>query len=87
MPRNYNVSEHDHDLIVGVSGFISEDDYNKMLKEKQFNVYPPMDFHGYNSNDNSFPFWSSEAFTYAATLLALTQHNTFIVHRSTVDDE
>lgn len=45
-----------------------------MLKQKHFNVMTPVDFRGYNS-EMGFPFWSSEAYTYAVSLLALAQYN------------
>ena len=69
--KSYTVTINDENLIVGVSEVIPEDKYNKMLKEKQFNHYAQQDFHGYNDPRFPFPFWSSEAFTYSAALLAM----------------
>lgn len=63
-----------NDLITGVSGFIPKATYDEMLQQQQFHHYPEQDFHGYNNPYFPFPFWSSEAFTYSAALLALTQH-------------
>jgi hypothetical protein len=48
-----------------------------MLKQKHFNVLTPIDFKGYNV-EIGFPFWSSEPYTYAVSLLALSQYNNLI---------
>jgi hypothetical protein len=60
-------------LINGVRGFIDENTYQKMLKESHFGERTPLDFQGYNGN--FFPFWSSQPYTYAVSLLALAQFN------------
>ena len=62
-------------LIDGVSGMIDEVKYNDMLKEKHFGENTPLDFTGYNLKDNFFPFWSSQPYTYAVSLLAISQFN------------
>ena len=62
-------------LIAGVSGVIDEDKYQEMLKEQHFGVNTPIDFEGYNLKDNFFPFWASQPYTYAVSLLALAQFN------------
>lgn len=55
-------------------GTIDEKTYQEMLKQKHFNVITPVDFEGYNKAQG-FPFWSSEPYTYAVSLLALAQFN------------
>ncbi len=62
-------------LINGVRGFIDEKTYQKMLTEPHFGERTPLDFHGYNYIGNFFPFWSSQPYTYAVSLLALAQFN------------
>lgn len=64
------------DLVVGVRSVIPEDEYRAELKKKHFGKMTPVDFLGYNSA--SFPFWSSEPFTYASAMLALTQYRALV---------
>ena len=56
--------------IAGVRSVIPEEEYKVELEKKHFREKTPVDFNGYNSG--SFPFWSSEPFTYASAMLALT---------------
>lgn len=61
-------------IILGVEGSIEEKTYQELLRENHFNLGPTqIDFNGYNSG--AFPFWSSEPYTHAVTLLALSQYN------------
>ena len=62
-------------LINGVQGSIDEPTFQEMLANKHFNFNTPLDFHGYNTKENIFPFWSSQPYTYAVSLLALSQFN------------
>ncbi|CAF3136524.1 unnamed protein product [Rotaria socialis] len=63
------------DSIVGVSGYIDETIYERMISEKHFNISTPTTFNGYNSPGAEFPFWSSQPYTHSVTLLALAQYN------------
>ena len=65
-------------VIVGVQGAIDEVTYQEELKQMHFGESTPIDFYGYNVKDNFFPFWSSEAYTYSVTLLALSQFNNLV---------
>jgi hypothetical protein len=60
-------------LLIGV---VDEESYQKMLKQEHFHTNTPVDFHGYNKDN--FPFWSSEPYTHAVTLLALAQFNNLL---------
>ena len=62
----------DTNTVVGVFSLMSEEDYTAELKKQHFGMYTPLDFQGYNQA--TFPFWSSEPFTYASAMLALTQY-------------
>lgn len=62
------------EIVYGVKGIISEYEYQKMLNQKHFGFDTPIDFHGYNTKENIFPFWSSTPYTYAVSLLALSQY-------------
>ncbi|ESO84294.1 hypothetical protein LOTGIDRAFT_236277 [Lottia gigantea] len=64
---------------LGVQGTIPKAQYDKMLTEKHFGVPTPTTFKGFNSGSTQdfFPFWSSEPYTYATTMLALAQSNNF----------
>jgi hypothetical protein len=71
-----SVSRSDLELVInGVSGVIDEATYQNQLKQTHFGLPTPLDFHGYNVKQNMFPFWSSEPYTYAVSLLALSQYN------------
>ena len=65
------------DVVVGVHGLIPEEDYIAELKKQHFGVYTPVDFYGYNQN--YFPFWSSEPFTYASVMLALSRYRALLI--------
>jgi hypothetical protein len=73
-PDDVSGNDFQH-LINGVQGFIDEKTYQKMLAQPHFGDQTPLDFKGYNSGMDFFPFWSSEAYTYAVSLLALAQFN------------
>lgn len=60
-------------IINGVSGYIDEATFEEELKKQHYGRDVPIDFHGYNVKGNEFPFWSSEPYTYAVALLALSQ--------------
>jgi hypothetical protein len=64
--------------ILGISGSIDEVTYQKMLLTPHFGVPTPITFDGYNVQDNYFPFWSSDPYTYACALLALSQLNNLV---------
>ncbi|GAB1602210.1 Hypothetical predicted protein [Argonauta hians] len=60
-----------------VEGLISEKEYMAMTKVPlpEFNnMTTPMEFKGFNADDSVFPFWTSEPYTYATTLLALSHY-------------
>ena len=61
-------------MIIGVNGTIPKSQYAEMLKMKHFNQTTPLDFHGYNIDEGYWPFWSSEPWTYASSMLALSQY-------------
>ena len=61
-------------IINGVSGLFDEVKFEEELKKKHYGRDVPLDFHGYNTKGNEFPFWSSEPYTYAVSLLALAQY-------------
>ena len=64
------------DMVIGVRSVIPEDEYKAKLKEKHFGKEAMVDFLGYNSG--SFPFWSSEPFTYASSMLALARYRALV---------
>jgi hypothetical protein len=73
--KESDVSNKDLDyLIGGVSGSIDELTYQKLLTQTHFGAQTPIEFQGYNTVGNIFPFWSSEPYTYAVALLALAQY-------------
>lgn len=51
----------------GMQGVVNETWYQQQIVAKK----SPVDFHGFNNNDY-FPFWCSESYTYAVTMLALS---------------
>ena len=61
-------------MVLGVKGVIPKNTYEDMLSVKHFNRTTPIDFHGYNVDGGYWPFWSSEPWTHAASMLALTQY-------------
>ena len=58
----------------GVEGYIPKEKYEAMLKEKHFGFDTPKEFLGYNTKDDVFPFWSSEAYTYSSVLVAMSTY-------------
>jgi hypothetical protein len=64
------------DMVFGMRSVIPEDEYKAELTKKHFGKMTPTDFFGYNSS--GFPFWSSEAFTYASSMLALSQYRALV---------
>ncbi|XP_014783392.1 uncharacterized protein LOC106878628 [Octopus bimaculoides] len=61
--------------VMAMEGTISEEEYIAKTKEPvpmMGNMTTPMEFHGFNKEQNVFPFWTSEPYTYATTLLALS---------------
>ena len=79
-PTTFNTKSNSLvDSIVGVTGYINEADYQRMLTETHFNVSTPTTFNGYNVRQGEFPFWSSQPYTHAVTLLALAQWNNLIL--------
>ena len=63
-----------NDVIYAIKGYVNENEYQKRLTQKNFGFNTPLDFHGYNTRENIFPFWSSTPYTYAVSLLALSQY-------------
>ncbi|XP_046380041.2 uncharacterized protein LOC124151566 [Haliotis rufescens] len=57
-------------FIQGVEGFIPENEYKQMMEK----LHTPTVFPGYNYNGDFFPFWSSEAYTYAIGMLGLGKY-------------
>jgi hypothetical protein len=72
IPSNYTFGYKDTDTIGCVSGTVPLTQYNQWLKHKQHGDTVPLDFYGFNSG-YGFPYWSSDAFTYASSLLSLVQ--------------
>ncbi|XP_041377659.1 uncharacterized protein LOC121390025 [Gigantopelta aegis] len=60
-------------FMLGVEGVIPEAKYEAMFNQPHFGVKTPTKFHGYNTGSGFFPFWSSDAYTYSVTMLALAQ--------------
>lgn len=56
-------------------GVISEAEYQKLLQHKWLNMTTPLDFNGFNSYPDFWPFWSSEPYTYVTTMLALSKYS------------
>ncbi len=64
------------DVTLGVQSIFPRDEYEAELKKKHFGGLVAPDFQGYNSSP--FPFWSSDAFTHASVMLALTQYRALV---------
>ena len=60
------------EAVIGVKSIFPEEEYEKDLLRKHFKARTPLDFTGYNKTP--FPIWSSDSFTYASVVLALTQY-------------
>jgi hypothetical protein len=65
-------------LFAGVKGTIDKNLYQKLILVEHYNRTTPVDFHGFNVDGGGSPFWSSEPYTYAVSLLALSQYNNLI---------
>ncbi|XP_033764341.1 LOW QUALITY PROTEIN: uncharacterized protein LOC117345375 [Pecten maximus] len=61
-------------VIRGMQGVPNETWY----KEEEAAIRSPIDFPGFNNQKNYFPFWSSEPYTYAVTMLALSTFNNIV---------
>ena len=60
-------------FFAAMQGFVPGDQYEAMLNRSHFGVKTPTTFLGYNAAGwNSFAIWSSEAYSYAAALLAVS---------------
>ena len=60
---------------MGMQGHVTSQEYAAMLKQPHFGMKTPMTFDGFNSEAGDFfPFWSSDAFTYALTMVSLAQY-------------
>jgi len=63
-------------LSFGVKGFVTENEYEELLKGVYFGKAPPVDFEPYTMN--IFPFWSSPAMTMSVNYLALCKYRSLI---------
>ncbi|KAK3583466.1 hypothetical protein CHS0354_025598 [Potamilus streckersoni] len=62
-------------FILAMQGYVSDDEYTAMLMQPHFGMMTPLTFNGYNSELGSFfPFWSCDAYTYSAVLVALANY-------------
>ncbi|CAC5386437.1 unnamed protein product [Mytilus coruscus] len=64
-------------FVVGFEGVVSDSDYAEMLKQPHFGQPTPIDFDGFNPKgepEGFFPFWSSDAYTYATTMLGFSKY-------------
>ncbi|XP_033099999.1 uncharacterized protein LOC117103538 [Anneissia japonica] len=68
-----NTSIFDRNIVIAMSGVIGEEEYEDLLKITHFGKMTPTNFTGYNDPNAVFPFWTSDAYTYANTLLALAK--------------
>ncbi|XP_048751558.2 uncharacterized protein LOC125663303 [Ostrea edulis] len=57
--------------IRGMEGMVNSTWYDQQLKIRK----SPIDFHGYNSSPDYFPFWCSQPYTYVTSMLALSTFN------------
>ncbi|OWF43412.1 uncharacterized protein LOC110459787 isoform X1 [Mizuhopecten yessoensis] len=74
---NSSVIPHGVNFLIGISGYVPDEKYNAMLKVPHFGVMTPTDFPGFNDPTEPhgfFPFWSSDSYTYSATLMALSKY-------------
>lgn len=64
----------DGPFFCGVQGLIPESQYAILLTRKHFGMNTPTaNFTTYNQPENYFPFWSSSAYTYATSMLAIAR--------------
>ena len=68
----------DAPYLLGVRGFIPESEYSVLIQQKHFGMKTPTKFPGFNSRNNSFPFWTSDAYTYANAMLALSRYDSIV---------
>ena len=77
--RIYEYQHYPKDLFMyGVEGHIAESQYEALIKNTSmhFGRTTPTEFVTYNDPSEYFPFWSSPAYTYATTMLALSRYDT-----------
>ncbi|XP_060072158.1 uncharacterized protein LOC132552031 [Ylistrum balloti] len=68
-------NHHYHSATIrGMQGVPNETWYN----EEEATMRSPIDFPGFNHQDRYFPFWSSEPYTYAVTMLALSTFSNIV---------
>ncbi|CEM38725.1 unnamed protein product [Vitrella brassicaformis CCMP3155] len=59
---------------LAVSGIIPKHEYEVMVSQPHFNITTPTEFGGFNGEGTQgFPYWSSDALTFAAVLLAISR--------------
>lgn len=63
-------------LTCGMKGFVSEEEYEILLKQDYFGQKTPVDFVPFSSS--IFPYWSSPAMTLSINYLALTKYSSLI---------
>ncbi|XP_076085251.1 uncharacterized protein LOC143056058 [Mytilus galloprovincialis] len=64
-------------FVVGFEGVVSDSEYAEMIKQPHFGQPTPIDFDGFNPKsepEGFFPFWSSDAYTYATTMLGISKY-------------
>ncbi|XP_038064437.1 uncharacterized protein LOC119734887 [Patiria miniata] len=71
IPLNDTHIDLDSSVVLAMSGVVPQEQYKKMVQEPHFGHQTPTEFPGYSNS--VFPFWSSAAYTYASTLLTLSQ--------------
>ncbi|XP_041377849.1 uncharacterized protein LOC121390166 isoform X2 [Gigantopelta aegis] len=67
-------------FMLGVEGVIPEAQYEANFNQSHFGMKTPTKFYGYNAGKSVFPFWSSDTYTYAVTMLALAQFENTVQH-------
>ncbi|KAK6175567.1 hypothetical protein SNE40_014002 [Patella caerulea] len=76
---DYNHFPHGAPYIIGFKGVVPKSSYDNMVQnETHFGRKTTTTFSGYNSGSGYFPFWSSEPYTYATSMLALSQFNNIV---------
>ncbi|PVD26733.1 hypothetical protein C0Q70_14411 [Pomacea canaliculata] len=60
-------------FICSMQGLVPETDYQAMIDQKHFGFNTPTHFTTFNDPNSYFPFWSSPAYTYATSMLALAR--------------
>ena len=71
--RKLNSTDSHRHFFSGFEGVVTEKEYQNMLKKKWLGRTTPLDFHGYNSYPDYWPFWSCESYTYVTSMLALAK--------------